>query len=242
MLSTETPPLPGARAVAALRAGARSARRTALTTLCVSLALLSSAQVLADRAPTREETLPLAVLALVVFVLALPTLALTQAIWGLRMRAVRRRERELYAVPPRERGRTAGRLGMAAGWALVVLLGGTLPRLFRDAAAYGIAAALTWATEVLTLATAAAGVSFLLWWARDALGMLARARRSGGSPGDPWDPGRGTRPRGGAALWTGAAVAVAALLGARAHLWEPATGVIYALLTAALVLGVVTGE
>jgi hypothetical protein len=37
-------------------------------------------------------------------------------------------------------------------------------------------------------------------------------------------------------------VAVAALLGARAHLWEPATVVVYALLTAALVCGVVTDE
>jgi hypothetical protein len=49
-------------------------------------------------------------------------------------------------------------------------------------------------------------------------------------------------PRPGSQGSPGAAVAIAALLGARAHLWEPATGIVYGLLTAALVCGVVTDE
>jgi hypothetical protein len=242
MLLTEMAPPPGAEAVAGLRARARAARRAVFVALTGSIALLATAQVLADRAPTREQTLPLALLSLLVFAVALPTLAITQFVWGARARLVRRRERELYAVPPSARWRPLSRLGLACGWSALLLLGCTAPRQFRQAALYSFADALSWAVEAVMLLGFAAGVSFLLWWARDALGIVARVRRSGGSPGDPWDPGRGTRPRGSAALWTGAAAAVAALLGARAHLWEPAMGVIYALLAAALVCGVVTDE
>ncbi|MEV0380966.1 hypothetical protein [Nonomuraea sp. NPDC050643] len=242
MLLTEMAPPPGAQEVAGLRAGARAARRRAFVALCASIALLTTAQLLADRAATREQALPLAILSLAIFGAALPALAVTQYVWGTRARRVRRRERELYAVARSGRTRPLSRLAVAGGWAATLLLGWTVPRLFRDAALYSFADALSWAVEALAVISAAAGVLFLLWWARDALGILARALRSGGSPGDPWDPGHGARPREGAALWTGAAVAVAALLGARAHLWEPATGVIYALLTAALVCGVVTDE
>ncbi|MFG1709932.1 hypothetical protein ACFLIM_42885 [Nonomuraea sp. M3C6] len=242
MLLTEMAPPPGAEAVAGLRARARTARRGAFVALSSSISLLTTAQMLADRAPTREQTLPLAVLSLAVFVAALPTLAITQYVWGRRARLARRREHELYAAAPSGRARALSRLAVAAGWVVTLLLGWTAPRQFRQAALYAFADALSWAVEALAVLSCAAGVSFLLWWARDALGMLARAGRSGGSPGDPWDPGHGARPRGGAALWAGAAVAVAALLGARAHLWEPATGVVYALLTTALVCGVVTDE
>ncbi|GAA3537985.1 hypothetical protein GCM10022419_017440 [Nonomuraea rosea] len=242
MLLTEMAPPPGAQEVAGLRARARAARRRALVALSASIALLATVQLLADRAPTREQALPLAILSLTVFLAALPALAITQCIWGTRARLVRERERELYAGAPSGRARPLTRLAVAGCWAVTLLLGWTAPRFFRASARYAFADSLSWAVEALAVTSCAAGVLFLLWWARDALGMLARALRSGGSPGDPWDPGRGTRPRGGAALWTGAAVAVAALLGARAHLWEPATGVVYGLLTAALVCGVVTDE
>nr|SBO99131.1 hypothetical protein BN4615_P8647 [Nonomuraea gerenzanensis] len=242
MLLTEMAPPPGAQEVAGLRATARAARRGALVALTASIALLTTVQLLADRAATREQTLPLAVLSLALFVAALPVMAITQYVWGTRARLVRRRERELYAAPRSGRLRPLTRLAVAACWTVTLLLGWTVPRLFRDAALPAFADALSWAAEALSVVSVAAGVLFLLWWARDAAGMLARALRSGGSPGDPWDPGAGTRPGAGAALWTGAAVAVVALLGARAHLWEPATGVVYALLTAALVCGVVTDE
>ncbi|WP_143043575.1 hypothetical protein [Nonomuraea jiangxiensis] len=242
MLLTEMAPPPGAEAVAGLRAGARAARRRALVALSSSIALLAAVQLLADRAPTREQTLPLAVLSLAVLTIALPTLALTQYVWGRRARLVRRRERELYSAAPAGLARVLSRIGMAAGWAVALLLGWTTPRQFRQAALYDFADALSRAVEVLVVLSCVAGVLFLFWWARDTLGMLTRAARSGGSPGDPWDPGHGTRQPGNPALWTGAAVTVAALLGARAHVWEPATALVYALLTAALVCTVVTDE
>ncbi|MEV0613280.1 hypothetical protein AB0I81_08120 [Nonomuraea sp. NPDC050404] len=242
MLLTEMAPPPGAREVAGLRARARTSRRAALVTLIASMALLTTAQLLADRSATREQVLPLAVLSLAIFAVALPAMAITQYAWGARARLVRRRERELYAIARSGRSRLLTRPAVACAWAVTLLLGWTVPRLFRQAAQHSFADVLSWAAEGLSMLSAAAGVLFLLSWAREAVGMLARALRSGGSPGDPWDPGHGTRPKEGAALWTGAAVAVAALLGARAHLWEPAVGVIYALLTAALVLGIVTDE
>ncbi|WP_157383013.1 hypothetical protein [Nonomuraea coxensis] len=241
MLLTEMPPPPGAVELAALRAGARAARRNACVALVASLALLSAAQVLADRSP-REHAPTLAALSLAIFAAALPVLAVTQYVWGRRARRVRHRERELYAVARSGRARPLTRLAVAAGWAVTLLLGGSLPQLLRRAGLESAATVLTWAVEASAVIGLTAGVSFLLWWARDAVGMLTRAPRPAGSPGDPWDPGPGARPRTGAALWTGAALAVAALVGARAHLWEPATGWVYALLTAALVCGVVTDE
>ncbi|MBF8190472.1 hypothetical protein ITP53_33115 [Nonomuraea sp. K274] len=242
MSLTELAPPPGAQEVAGLRAGTRSARRGALLALVASLAVLTTAQLLADRAPTSARALPLAILSLAVFTATLPTLAATQYVWGSRARRLRRRESELYAATSSGWARPLSRLCVAAGWALTLLLGCTTPGFFRDAAPHAFADALSRTAETLAVVGSVAGVLFLLWWARDALGMLARARRSEGSPGDPWDPGHGTRRRGGAALWAGAAMAVVALLGARAHLWEPATGLVYALLTAALVCGVVTDE
>ncbi|MGA5762711.1 hypothetical protein [Nonomuraea bangladeshensis] len=241
MLLTEIPPPPGATELAALRAGARAARHRACIALVASLALLAAAQVLADRS-AREHAPALAVVSLAIFAAALPALGVTQCMWGLRARRVRLRERELYAVSRSGRARPLTRLAVAAGWAVTLLLGGSLPQLLRRAGYESAATVLTWTVEASVMIGLAAGVSFLLWWARDSTGMPARAPRPGGSPGDPWDPGPGARPRTGAALWTGATLAVAALVGARAHLWEPATGWVYTLLTAALVCGVVTDE
>ncbi|MGW4795785.1 hypothetical protein ACWEPC_25555 [Nonomuraea sp. NPDC004297] len=248
MLLTEMAPPPGAQEVAGLRAGTRAARRGALVALSASIALLTTVQLLADRATTREQTLPLAVLSLAVFAVALPVMAITQYVWGARSRRARRRERELYAVARSGRARALTRPAVAACWVVTLLLGWTVPRLFRSAAAYAVADALRPLVEALAVLSLAAGVLFLLWWARDSVLTLARALRSGGSPGDPWDPGAGRRARKGAgfrtsrALWTGSAVAVVALLAARAHLWEPATGVVYGLFTVALVCTVVTDE
>lgn len=229
--------LPGARAVTGLRTQARAARRNALIALSGSIALLSSVQMLAERTPTRT----LAILALVVFLAALPAMAFTQLLWGARMRSVREREHELYAACSAPLWRLAGRLAVAACWAVTLLLGFTTPRLFHQTGLYGFADALAQAAEVFALTGYVVGVFFLIWWAADALGMLARAR-PGVPPGDPWDPGHGARKRGGAALWTGAAIAIAALVGARAHLWEPGTLVLFVLLGTALVCALVTHE
>ncbi|MFI6595275.1 hypothetical protein ACIBHX_03455 [Nonomuraea sp. NPDC050536] len=241
MLSAQKAPPPGARAVTGLRAQAQSARRTALIALSGSIALITAAQLLAERARTREGTLPLAVLALGLFLGALPVLAVTQGIWGARARAVRRRELELYSAARGAWPRLASRLGVAACWAVTLLLGFTVPRLFRESGMYGLAGALTSAADVVAIPAYAAGAFFLLWWGRDAAMTLARVR-SGGAPGDPWDPGSGRRGRGVAALWAGAVLAVTALVAARAHLWEPPTALVYALLAAALVLALVTRE
>ncbi|MFD1537884.1 hypothetical protein [Nonomuraea guangzhouensis] len=281
---TEVSPPPGALEMTGLRARARAARRTAIVTLSCSLALIAFSQSLAERAPAGKETLPLAVLALTLFLVALPALAATQAVWGARTRAVRRREHELYASPPGAPLRALSRLGVGCGWAVTLLLGCTVPRPFRESGLYDLAHALGQATEGLTLVGSAAGVCFAAWWAREAWGQPARAGRPGGSPGDPWDPDRparrrkgttlrasaeprtGATPRTGAALRAGAAlrveaalraagalragsglqvgavVGVVGLVGARAHLWEPATLTLYALLATVLVCGVVTGE
>jgi hypothetical protein len=243
MLMTKIAPPPGAQAVAGLRARARAARRIALIALTGSIALLCAAQLLAERAATKQEALPAAGLALAVFLGALPSLVITQAIWAARARETRRREHELYAAPAASPLRPLGRLAMACGWALVVLLGGALPRLFADAGRHALAAVLAGAVTVAGIAACSvAGVCSCLWWARDARGMPMRASRSGGSPGDPWDPGPGARRRRGAVLRTGAAVAVAALLGARAHFWTLPTPMIYALLVATFACIVVTDE
>lgn len=241
MLSAQKAPPPGAQAVTGLRAQARTARRTALVALAGSIALLTAAQLLAERARTREDTLPLAVLALGLFLGSLPALSLTQGIWGARARAVRRRELELYSVARGAWPRLASRLGMAACWAVTLLLGFTVPRLFQESGMYGLAAALAGAADIVAIPAYAATALFLIWWGRDLFRTLARAR-SGRAPGDPWDPGSGRRGPGVATLWTGAGLAIAALVAGRAHLWEPPTVLVYALLAAALVLALVTDE
>ncbi|MFI6534106.1 hypothetical protein ACIBHY_16725 [Nonomuraea sp. NPDC050547] len=287
MLSTEISPLPGARVVTGLRTHARAARRLALIALSGSIALPAAVQMLAERAATREETLPYAVAALLLSLASLPALAATQAVWGVRMRRVRRRELELYAVTGAPLTRALSRLGVAACWTVTLLLGYTVPRLFRESGLYGTADTLTRAVDLLTLAGYVAAVFFAAWWARGALSTLAGIARSGHSPGDPWDPdharpptepnqpraGRSAAPAGTPTLpftapmpatttsakpyrmkaairtarrpavtWTATALAVIALLGGRAHLWEPAALTVGALLLAALVCGVVTGE
>ncbi|MFI6292183.1 hypothetical protein ACIBEJ_11410 [Nonomuraea sp. NPDC050790] len=306
MLSTETSPFPGARVVTGLRAHARAARRIALIALSGSIALPAAVQMLAERAATREETLPYAIAALLLSLASVPALAATQAVWGVRMRRVRRRELELYAVTAAPLTRALSRLGVAACWVVTLLLGYTVPRLFRESGLYGTADTLARAVELLTLAGFAAAVFFATWWARGALTTLRAIARSGPSPRDPWDPARPAqnhpanhhpahtgppddpaarptlpfattqpsrktitqpnqtatiqpdgrtitqpdgktgappyRKRRQAVIWTATALAVLALLGARAHLWEPATLTVCALLLAALVCGVVTGE
>ncbi|MEV0593543.1 hypothetical protein [Nonomuraea cavernae] len=248
MPSTHVAPPPGAQALTKLRARARAARRTALIALTGELALLACAQSLAERAATGQgvpppAVPPLAVLSLALFAGGLPALAVTQAAWGSRERAARGRERELYGIRRDTPARPLSRLAMACGWALTLLLGFTLPRLFEAAGWHGLATASTTAVEALSLVSVAAGVCFVTWWARDALGIAARAVRRGRPPADPWDPGRRrTRPVRSVALWTGAGVAVAALVGARAHLWEPPAAVLCALVAATLVCGLVTDE
>ncbi|MFD9943686.1 hypothetical protein ACFWYW_05210 [Nonomuraea sp. NPDC059023] len=295
MLSTEISPLPGARVVTGLRTHARAARRLALIALSGSIALPASVQMLAERAATREETLPYAIAALLLSLASVPALAATQAVWGVRMRRVRRRELELYAVTAAPLTRALSRLGVAACWAVTLLLGYTVPRLFRESGLYGTADTLTRAVELLTLAGYVAAVFFATWWARGALSTLAGIARSGHSPGDPWDPDNARHPadpnqprtqtphpggpttpdaptlpfttptptatasaterakpyrmkatirtaRRPAITWTVTTLAVIALLGGRAHLWEPAALTVGALLLTALVCGVVTGE
>ncbi|MEU7892490.1 hypothetical protein AB0B45_06435 [Nonomuraea sp. NPDC049152] len=229
-----TTPLPGAAALTGLRARARSARRSALIALTAAIASLATTQLLAERAPTREGTRPLAWAALAVFTLAVPALAATQAIWGARAHRVRERERALYGHPSAGARPSTARLGMAGGWLVTLLLGFTVPRLFQESALYGVAASLAGAIEIVAPAGFAVGVFFALWWTREAFASRTR------SPHDPWDPGQeGTRR---VAAWAGAAVTTAALVGARAHLWEPATWLVCALLVATLVSVVVTRE
>ena len=110
---------------------------------------------------------------------------------------------------------------------LTLLLGLTVPRLFREAALYGTADALSTGGRILTCTACAAGVLFALWWTRDV--MAAR------SPADPWDPGHGRRRRAATvAPWIATLSAITGLLAARAHLWDPATPLLYALLVFAL--------
>ncbi|MEV4217877.1 hypothetical protein [Nonomuraea sp. NPDC049725] len=308
MPSTKIAPPPGASSVAALRTRALAARRAARIALTSSIALLCAVQLIAERAPAGQDTLPLAVLALAVTLGAPPALALTQAVWGVRARAVRRRESELYAAPPSP-GLTLGRLAVAAGWAVLVLLGCAVPQLFTAAGHPAPAGALTIPLTAATTATACLAA----WWtttrtpsraaswapprsgpahvgavppsasatpsgptetraarpgrirrasrwaaSRRGPARVGVASRSGGAgrggrgtasgwagkvPGDPWDPGRGARTEGwGRVSWACAVAGVVALVGARAHLWDPHVAAVYALLAATLVCGVVTGE
>ncbi|GLW07711.1 hypothetical protein Misp01_28410 [Microtetraspora sp. NBRC 13810] len=213
--------LPGALPLTRLRTRARAARRAALIVLIGAVALLATAQTFAERSPTGQEAGCVAALA--VFFTALPALAATQVLWWSRARAARECARGMFApeTPAPAPLRLLVRLGVAAGWAVTVLLGLALPRLFAESGLYGTAGLLDRAAGPLGLAGYAAGVFFALWWARDVAGMLACAVHRRGSPGDPWDPERGPRPRRGTALWAGAVAGTAALLGARAHLWEP---------------------
>ena len=153
----------------------------------------------------------------------------------------------MYASPPGTPLRALSRLGAGCGWAVTLLLGCTVPRPFRESGLYGLAHALGQVTEGLALVGSAAGVCFMVWWAGEAWGASAcrptgwitwrsvgprPARASAKKPDAPDEP----------RLRVGAGVAVAGLVGARAHLWEPTTVTLYALLAAVLVCGVVTDE
>lgn len=232
--STTLAPPPGAMAVAALRARARAARRRAEVVLAAALLVPPVLHLLAERA-SGAWAAPLAVLTLVSFAVAVGAMAGTQAVWGLRAREVRRRERELYAAPKSEPWRPVARLGMACGWAVVVLLAGTVPYLFE-----GFAVALERATPVLI----AAGTWFAVWWAVDTVSVAARALGFGPPPGDPWDPGAASeagRVRR-IARWAGMTVAVAGVLAARGRLWDPGPVLICVLAVAGLACALVTDE
>ncbi|MFG1942843.1 hypothetical protein [Nonomuraea sp. NPDC048826] len=252
MLPTETAPLPGAppgaKAVAALRRRARAARRRAGAAMTVALLITPAAQLLAERA-TGAWVTPSAVLALASFTGATAAMAVTQALWGSRARAARRRERELYATPPPAPLRPAIRLGMASAWAVVLLLGGTVPSLFGES---GVAAGLESAMTALGWAAAGAGMCFAAWWAGEVAVTAARAVRLGTAPGDPWDPdrspggGRHATPSGrtwrAALRRTGVVVAVGGVLGTRGRVWELGPVAICALVAVGLACAVVTDE
>ncbi|MFI6708319.1 hypothetical protein ACIBF7_17920 [Nonomuraea sp. NPDC050478] len=258
MLTSEIAPPPGAVAVAALRARVRDARRRARVALAAALLFPAATQVLAERADGAWAA-PLALLSLASFAGALAALAVTQVVWGSRARAARRRERELYAVPPPPPLLPVGRLVMACGWAVVLLLGGTLPGLFGESP---LAAVLESAMTALGWAGAGAAVCFAAWWARD---LAARVAHRGTPPSDPWDParlagnlpgpqaptsGRTPRHRAGPRLGrvrtvtrrAGVMVAVTGVLGVRGRVWDLDPVVICALVAAGVACAVVTDE
>lgn len=251
MLTSEIAPPPGAVAVAALRTRVRDARRRARVALAAALLFPAATQVLAERADGAWAA-PLALLSLVSFAGALAALAVTQVVWGSRARAARRRERELYAVPPPPPLLPVGRLVMACGWAVVLLLGGTLPGLFEESA---LAAVLESAMTALGWAGTGAAVCFAAWWARD---LAARVAHPGTPPSDPWDParhagptrGKAPRHRAGPRLGrvravtrrAGVMVAVTGVLGVRGRVWDLDPVVICALVAAGVACAVVTDE
>ncbi|MGI5272946.1 hypothetical protein ACQEUU_27620 [Nonomuraea sp. CA-218870] len=252
MLSTEIAPPPGAAAVTVLRARVRAARHRAGVALAAALLLAPAAQLLAEGAAGAWAA-PAALLALASFAGALAALAVTQAVWGLRARAARRRERELYATPAADPLRPARRLGLACGWAVVLLLGGTVPPLFGES---GFAAGLRSAMAALGWAAAGAGAGFAGWWAGDVTVTVARAVRFGVRPGDPWDPNP-RRPLAAPAdlllgpraqRWravprrTGIVLAVGGVLGARGRVWELGLAALCALVAVGLACAVVTDE
>jgi hypothetical protein len=200
-----------------LRHRAASSRKAALLVVGVSVLLLTTVELLAERAPTRAATLPYAVGALAVFVLALPALAATQVMWALREQEARAAEREVFAASAHPTTtRLVARLAVAGCWAVLLLLGLTVPRLFTEAGMYGTADQLGTAAQTLALACYMGGMAFILWWGRDLVTAVARRR----PPTDPWDAGRAERRAPRAAPDTAVTLPLA-LAAARAHLWEP---------------------
>lgn len=208
---------PGSARLARLRHRAASSKRAALLLAGASVLLLTTAELLAERAPTRAATLPYAVGALALFVLALPALAVTQVLWAIRERQARAAEHEVFATPahPTTR-RLVARLGVAGCWAVLLLLGLTVPRLFTEAGVYGTADQLGTAAETLALACYMGGMAFILWWGRDLIATVARRQ----PPADPWDAGQSGTSESRVPSLASLAL-VLALLSARAHLWEP---------------------
>lgn len=212
-----------------LRRRAASSRRAALLVVGASVLLLTTVELLAERAPTRASALPYAVGALAMFVLALPACAATQVVWALREQEARAAEREVFAAPAHPTtGRLVARLAVAGCWAVLLLLGLTVPRLFTEAGMYGAADRLGTAAQTLALACYMGGMAFILWWGRDLVTAVARRH----PPADPWDAGRaeGRTPRAAAVT---AVTLLLALVAARAHLWEPGGAVVLVLAGAA---------
>ncbi|MCC5577685.1 hypothetical protein IMZ11_18835 [Microtetraspora sp. AC03309] len=225
------PASPGSARLTLLRARAAGARRTALLMLGISTTLLVTVQLLAERADTGRAASPYAVAALAVFIVTLPALTASQVLWGIREQEARSGEREVFATRPRpDARRLLARLAIAACWAVVVLLGLTMPRLFTDAGLYGAADRLASAAETLAMTCYMGGMAFLLWWGRDVI--VAAARRQ--PPSDPWDDAGPPRPRERRLPAVAAIVLVLALISARAHLWAPGAVTVLALAVTAL--------
>ncbi|GLW96629.1 hypothetical protein [Microtetraspora sp. NBRC 16547] len=230
------PASPGSARLTLLRERAAGARRSALLTLGISTTLLVTVQLLAERADTGRAAAPYAVAALVLFAVTLPALTASQVLWGIREQEARSGEREVFATRSRpDTRRLLTRLAVAACWAVVVLLGLTLPRLFTDAGLYGAADRLGSAAETLAMTCYMGGMAFLLWWGRDVI--VAAARRQ--PPPDPWNDAAPSRPRARRLPSTAAITLALALISARAHLWAPHTVTVLALAAVALAACVV---
>lgn len=220
--------------------------------LGAAITLLSTAELLAERAPSAVTAVPYTVAALAVFAGALPALAVSQFLWGSRARRARRVERLLFAAGDGPPARSlACRPAVALGWAALLLPALTLPRLFAHAGLADLALRLDRSARLLALGCCAAAIGFAVWWLHDLVTVLARARRP--AVRDPWDPGRALprsagRARRAVRLPVGlvALAALLALLAARAHLWDPRAAEVCALaataLTALLVRHIVTRE
>ncbi|WP_067131267.1 hypothetical protein [Microtetraspora malaysiensis] len=231
------PASPGAVRLAYLRERATGARRAALLVLGISTTLLVTVQLLAERTETGQAAAPYAVAALVVFAATLPAMTASQVLWGLREQEARVGEREVFATRSRPHiRRLLARLSVAVCWAVLVLLGLTVPRLFTDAGLYGAADRLADVAETLAMTCYMSGMAFLLWWGRDVIMAAARRR----PPSDPWDdvPGA-SRPLPRRLPGAAALLPLLALIGARAHLWTPDTLTVLALAAVALAACVV---
>ncbi|WP_433224431.1 hypothetical protein [Microtetraspora malaysiensis] len=231
------PASPGAVRLAYLRERAAGARRAALLVLGISTTLLVAVQLLAERTETGRAAAPYAVAALVVFAAALPAMTASQVLWGLREQEARVGEREVFATRSRPHiRRLLARLSVAACWAVLVLLGLTVPRLFTDAGLYGAADRLADVAETLAMTCYMSGMAFLLWWGKDVIMAAARRR----PPSDPWDDVPGAyRPLPRRLPGAAALLPLLALIGARAHLWTPDTLTVLALAAMALAACVV---
>lgn len=230
-----------------LRSRAQALGRLAASVTAASIAAVTSAQLLVARVPGGRAA-PFAAAALALFVIAVPSMAAAQIHWARAVAGAVRLENELFArvcAPPAAR-RAACRLLAAAGWGIMLLLGLTLPRLLSESGLYGVASSARRGAEAAAYAAYAAGAGFAIWWIKDVAAGAVHALRGSPAPGDPWDPGSPVGARRGAGLCAGAALAVAALIAARAHLWNPSAmlvfGLLFGTLAALIAWNIVTGE